>query len=196
MDPRYFGYHVTVVLASVLASVRTYLCIYVRLPPTNKPMSNVTFTLARLTELLEREKKNNKADFFCPLNFDVYTETYNREKATARDKKQKKGIFDGRTTWHFCSCGKKLRNASGSEKEKKRSGTQATNCFVIKYGISSITRAIRKFYVLDPVHTINSFSLSSKTHPSICVHTTVLIRLRPSTQKRSKTVYVESHVVT
>lgn len=191
MDPRYFGYHVTV----VLASVRTYLCTYVRLPPTNKPISNVTFTLARLTELLEREKKNNKADFFCPLNFDVYTETYNREKATARDKKQKKGIFDGRTTWYFCSCGKKLRNASGSEKEKKRSGTQATNCFVIKYGISSITRTIRKFYVLDPVHT-NSFSLSSKTHPSIRVHTTVLIRLRQSTQKRSKTVYVESHVVT
>lgn len=92
--------------------------------------------------------------------------TLRRITATARDKKQKKGIFDGRTTWHFCSCGKKLRNASGSEKEKKRSGTQATNCFVIKYGISSITRAIRKFYVLDPVHT-NSFSLSSKTHPSI-----------------------------
>lgn len=55
-------------------------------------MSNVTFTLARLTELLEREK-NNKADFFCPLNFDVYTETYNRERAAARDKKQKKGIM-------------------------------------------------------------------------------------------------------
>ena len=77
---------------SVLASIRTYLCTYVRPPPTNKPMSNVTFTLARLTELLEREK-NNKVDFFCPLNFDVYTETYNRERAAARDKKQKKGIM-------------------------------------------------------------------------------------------------------
>ena len=64
MDPRYFGYHVTFVLASVLASVRTYLCTYVRLPPTNKPISNVTFTLARLTELLEREKKTTKPIFF------------------------------------------------------------------------------------------------------------------------------------
>lgn len=79
------------------------------------------------------------------------------------------------------------------KKKKKRSETQATNCFVINYGISFITRVIRKFYVLGPVHT-NSFSLSSKTHPSIRVPTTVLIRLRPSTQKRSKTV--ESHVVT
>ena len=44
-----------------------------------------------------------------------------------------------------------------------------------------------------PAHT-NAFSLSLKTHPSIRVHTTVLMCFRLSTLKWLKTI--ELHVVT
>ena len=44
-----------------------------------------------------------------------------------------------------------------------------------------------------PAHN-NTFLLSLKMHPSICVHTTILIRFRLSTLKCLKTI--ELHIVT
>ena len=43
-----------------------------------------------------------------------------RQRSRARDKKQRRHFFVGRTTWKFCSGGEKMRNASGHQGENER----------------------------------------------------------------------------
>ena len=47
-----------------------------------------------------------------------------RQGFRARDKKQRRHFFVGRTTWKFCSRGKKMRNTSGHQYEVKMSGSE------------------------------------------------------------------------
>ena len=47
-----------------------------------------------------------------------------RQGFRARDKKQRRHIFVGRTTRKFCSGGDKMRNASGHQCKVKMSGTE------------------------------------------------------------------------
>ena len=76
-----------------------------------------------------REKKNNKAESLFGLNFNVYINVEKRERAEARNKKQRRPIllrikltnFVGRKTWKFYSRGdEKMRNASGHQDENER----------------------------------------------------------------------------
>ena len=47
-----------------------------------------------------------------------------RQRSRARDKKQRRHFFVGRTTWKFCSGGDKMRNASGHQCKVKMSGSE------------------------------------------------------------------------
>ena len=44
------------------------------------------------THTFREKKKNNKADSFFQVHFNVYIDVYNRERARARDKKQRRPI--------------------------------------------------------------------------------------------------------
>ena len=47
-----------------------------------------------------------------------------RQRSRARDKKQRRHFFVGRTTWKFCSGGDKMRNSSGHQCKVKMSGSE------------------------------------------------------------------------
>ena len=97
---------------------------------------------------LERiNNKHNKADSFFRLNFNVYIDVDNREKARLRDKKQRRpSSLEVRKLWNFYTGSEKMRNASGHRGEnshqrqwKQKKGNRNT------YDICSIKRVTRKF---------------------------------------------------
>ena len=47
-----------------------------------------------------------------------------QQRSRARDKKQRRLIFVGKTTWKFCSGGEKMRNPSGHQCNMKMSGSE------------------------------------------------------------------------
>ena len=67
-----------------------------------------------------------------------------RQRSRARDKKQRRHFFVGRTTWKFCSGGDKMRNASGHQCKVKMSGSEK-KVNENTYDISSIKRVTKKF---------------------------------------------------
>ena len=77
---------------------------------------------------LERQKTTTKPSlFFFRLNFNVYADVYNRERAGSRDKKQRRWIFIRNKTWDFYMLVRKSEmlvaskvKMSGSEKESKQ----------------------------------------------------------------------------
>ena len=66
-----------------------------------------------------------------------------RQRSRARDKKQRRHFFVGRT-WKFCSGGDKMRNASGHQCKVKMSGSEK-KVNENTYDISSIKRATKRF---------------------------------------------------
>ena len=98
--------------------------------------------------LLERKKNNNKAGFFFQLNFNVYAEVDNRERARAvrYNVKTKETNFIGRKTWKFYSGGEKMRNANGYLDENECQWKKSKQ---YTYDISSIKRVTRKFLELE-----------------------------------------------
>ena len=68
-----------------------------------------------------------------------------RQRSRARDKKQRRHFFVGRTTWKFCSGGDKMRNASGHQCKVKMSGSEKKKENENTYDISSIKRVTKKF---------------------------------------------------
>ena len=66
------------------------------------------------------------------------------QRSRARDKKQRRHFFVGRTTWKFCSGGDKMRNASGHQCKVKMSGSEK-KVNENTYDISSIKRVTKKF---------------------------------------------------
>ena len=66
-----------------------------------------------------------------------------RQRSRARDKKQRRHFFVGRT-WRFCSGGDKIRNASGHQRKVNMSGSDK-KVNENTYDISSIKRVTKKF---------------------------------------------------
>ena len=66
-----------------------------------------------------------------------------QQTSRARDKKQKRRFFVGRTTWKFCSGGDKMRNASGHQSQVKMSGSEK-KVNEKTYDISFIKRVTKK----------------------------------------------------
>ena len=72
----------------------------------------------------ETERKNNnnnkKAESFVRLNFNVYINVENRERAKARNTQQRRPISLEEKTSEFYSGSEKMRNASGHESQNVR----------------------------------------------------------------------------
>ena len=101
-------------IVSILNTRIKFTCIYTK-----------NYTTVQINR--KREKNNNKAKSFFRLNFNVYINMKNREKARARNKKTTENNFVGRKTWKFYSGGEKMRNASGHQGENKRQWKEKGN---------------------------------------------------------------------
>ena len=93
VHPRNFGSHVTVRPPS-LASVRVYTTgkITQSTGVTTRMDSRVLARNCAATRTF-REKKQQQSRVFLRLSFNVYTDIDNRERARARDKKQRRRIL-------------------------------------------------------------------------------------------------------
>ena len=67
-----------------------------------------------------------------------------RQRSRARDKQKRRKFFVTRTTWQFCSCGEKMRNASGHQCNVKMRGSEK-KVSENTYDISPIKRVTKKF---------------------------------------------------
>ena len=76
--------------------------------------------------LREKQRENNKnnnnkkAESFVRLNFNVYINVENRERAKARNTQQRRPISLEEKTSEFYSGSEKMRNASGHESQNVR----------------------------------------------------------------------------
>ena len=93
------------------------VCPYIR-PPLHVSQGEILHfkylrvsAVNRIATRTFRDKKNNKADSFFRLNFEVYIGVDNRERARARYKNAKETNFILRITWKFYSSRAKMRNA-------------------------------------------------------------------------------------
>ena len=80
-----------------------------------------------------------------------------RQRFRARDKKQRRHFFVGRTTWKFCSGGDKMRNASGHQCKEKMSGSEKKKVNENTYDISSLKTLrwlLRLFVIIDKNHKV------------------------------------------
>ena len=67
------------------------------------------------------------------------------DRDLVREIKNKGDIFDGRTTWKFCSSGDKIRNDSGHQSKVKMSAGSEKKVNENAFDISSIKRVTKKF---------------------------------------------------
>ena len=106
--------------------------------------------------LLKRKNSIKAESFLFRLNFNVYADMDNRERARARDKKQSRRIsletqyeILKRSGWEnekmLVTSEVKMR---GSVKESERTATQATEFLVRTHGISSVKHVNRKFHLV------------------------------------------------
>ena len=95
--------------------VRTYVEIsHFKYPSVSAVNREATWTLR------DKHYNNNNAGLLFRLNYSVYIDVDNRERAKARDKEQRRPISLEKKTCKFYSGGEKTRNASGHQGENER----------------------------------------------------------------------------
>ena len=80
-----------------------------------------------------------------------------RQRFSARDKKQRRHFFVGRTAWKFCNGGGKMRNASGHQCKVKMSGSKK------KWKKKRVTK---KFLEVSPVVVVQNNS--KEMYKTVC----------------------------
>ena len=100
------------------------------------------------TRILRKNKQQSQQSRFFRLNFNVYIDVDNREKARLRDKKQRRpSSLEVRKLWNFYTGSEKMRNASGhrGENSHQRQWNKKREQEHIRHLHCSIKRVTRKF---------------------------------------------------